>query len=75
MKRLDPVISAILRYINCTVTVQKCRMRLRINLLNPLDAVMVEGDGDKEVIAETLRAGYRYEGELIRPALVKVEKQ
>ena len=39
------------------------------------DAVMVEGDGEKEVIAETLRAGYRYEGELIRPALVKVEKK
>lgn len=39
------------------------------------DAVMVEGDGDKEIIAETLRAGYRYEGELIRPALVKVEKK
>lgn len=39
------------------------------------DAAMVEGDGDKEVIAETLRAGYRYEGELIRPALVKVEKK
>ena len=39
------------------------------------DAVMVEGDGDKEVIAETLRAGYRYEGDLIRPALVKVEKK
>lgn len=39
------------------------------------EAVMVEGDGDKEVIAETLRAGYRYEGELIRPAMVKVEKK
>lgn len=39
------------------------------------DAVMVEGDGEKEVVAETLRAGYRYEGELIRPAMVKVEKQ
>ena len=39
------------------------------------NAVMVEGDGDKELIAETLRAGYRYDGELIRPALVKVEKQ
>ena len=39
------------------------------------DAIMVEGDGDKEVIAEVLRAGYRYEGELIRPALVKVEKK
>ena len=39
------------------------------------NAVMVSGDGDKEVIAETLCAGYRYEGEIIRPALVKVEKK
>ena len=39
------------------------------------EAVMVEGDGEKEVIAETLRAGYRYEGELIRPAMVKVTRQ
>ena len=39
------------------------------------EAVMVEGDGEKEVISETLRAGYRYEGELIRPAMVKVTRQ
>lgn len=39
------------------------------------EAIMVEGDGEKEVISETLRAGYRYEGELICPALVKVVKQ
>lgn len=39
------------------------------------DAIMVEGDGEKEIIAETLRAGYRYDGELIRPAMVKVEKK
>lgn len=38
------------------------------------DAVMVEGDGDKEVIAETLRPGYYYEGEVLRPAMVKVKK-
>lgn len=38
------------------------------------DAVMVEGDGDKETIAETLRPGYRYEGEILRPAMVKVKK-
>ena len=38
------------------------------------DAVMVEGDGDKEVIAETLRPGYYYEGEVLRPAMVKVRK-
>lgn len=38
------------------------------------DAVMVEGDGDKETIAETLRPGYFYEGEVLRPAMVKVQK-
>ena len=38
------------------------------------DAVMMEeSDGDKEVIAETLRAGYLYEGNVIRPAMVKVK--
>ena len=38
------------------------------------DAVMVEGEGEKEVIAETLRPGYLYEGEVLRPAMVKVKK-
>ena len=38
------------------------------------DAVMVEGDGEKEVILETLRPGYYYEEEVLRPAMVKVEK-
>ena len=38
------------------------------------DAVMVEGDGEKEVIAETLRPGYFYEGKVLRPAMVKVQK-
>lgn len=38
------------------------------------EAVMVEGDGEKEVIAETLRPGYYYEGEILRPAMVKVAK-
>ena len=38
------------------------------------DAAMVEGEGEKEVIAETLRPGYYYEGEVLRPAMVKVEK-
>lgn len=38
------------------------------------DAVMVEGDGEKEVIAETLRPGYYYEGEILRPAMVRVKK-
>lgn len=38
------------------------------------EAVMVEGEGEKEVISETLRPGYYYEGEVIRPAMVKVKK-
>lgn len=38
------------------------------------EAVMVEGEGEKEVIAETLRPGYYYEGEVLRPAMVKVQK-
>lgn len=38
------------------------------------DAVMVEGDGEKEVVSETLRPGYYYEGEVLRPAMVKVRK-
>lgn len=38
------------------------------------DAVMVEGDGEKEVIEETLRPGYYYETDVLRPALVKVKK-
>ncbi|MBO7718113.1 nucleotide exchange factor GrpE, partial [Candidatus Saccharibacteria bacterium] len=38
------------------------------------DAVMVEGEGEKEVIAETLRPGYYYENEVLRPAMVKVER-
>ena len=38
------------------------------------DAMMVEGEGEKEVIAETLRPGYYYEGEVLRPAMVKVKK-
>ncbi len=37
------------------------------------DAVMSEGDGTKETIAETLRPGYLYEGEVIRPAMVKIK--
>lgn len=39
------------------------------------EAVMVEDiDGDREVISETLRPGYKYEQEVIRPAMVKVKR-
>lgn len=38
------------------------------------DAIsMEEGDGKTEVIAETLLPGYLYEGEVLRPAMVKVK--
>ena len=38
------------------------------------EAVMVEGEGEKEVIAETLRPGYYYQSKVLRPAMVKVKK-
>ena len=37
------------------------------------EAVTMEGEGTKEVVSETLRPGYFYEGEVLRPAMVKVE--
>lgn len=37
------------------------------------EAVMTEGEGEKELISETLRPGYLYEGEVLRPAMVKVK--
>lgn len=37
------------------------------------DAVMTSGDGTKEIVSETLRPGYLYEGAVLRPAMVKVE--
>lgn len=37
------------------------------------EAVMTEGSGEKETISETLRAGYLYDGEVLRPAMVKVK--
>ncbi|MBQ8985416.1 nucleotide exchange factor GrpE [Candidatus Saccharibacteria bacterium] len=39
------------------------------------EAVVMEGDGDKQVIAETLRPGYFYEKEVLRPAMVKVSSK
>ena len=37
------------------------------------EAVMTEGDGEKETVGETLRPGYLYEGEVLRPAMVRVK--
>ncbi len=36
--------------------------------------IMEDGDGDKEVVSETLRPGYLYEGKVLRAAMVKVKK-
>ena len=38
------------------------------------EAISVDGDGDKETIAETLRAGYDYGDEVLRTAMVRVSK-
>ena len=38
------------------------------------EAVMAEGEGEKEVVSEVLRPGYYYENEVLRPAMVKVQK-
>ena len=38
------------------------------------DAVVVEGEGEREVISETLRPGYYYDSVVLRPAMVKVKK-
>ena len=38
------------------------------------EAVMVEGEGEKEVVEETLRPGYYYDGQVLRAAMVKVKK-
>lgn len=38
------------------------------------NAVMVEGDGEEETIAEVLQPGYIYDGQLVREVLVKVAK-
>ena len=37
------------------------------------EAVMTDGDGEKETVGETLRPGYLYEGEVLRPAMVRVK--
>lgn len=38
------------------------------------DAVMMDGgEGEKEVVSESLRSGYIYDGVVIRPAMVKVK--
>ena len=39
------------------------------------EAVMVEGEGENEAVAEVLRNGYVYRGEVVRPAMVKVRKE
>ena len=66
-KNLDKTLKALkLERINCEAGTE----------FNPElhNAVTVEGDGDNETIAECLCAGYYYEGDVLRPAMVKVSK-
>jgi len=39
------------------------------------EAVAAEGEGDSEIVSDELQAGYLLDGEIIRPAMVKVERQ
>lgn len=39
------------------------------------EAIAVEGDGELELVSETLRPGYVYEGAVLRPTMVKVTKK
>lgn len=38
-------------------------------------AMMEEGEGEKEVILQTLQPGYKYENEVVRAAIVKVGRR
>lgn len=40
-----------------------------------MEAVSVEGEGEKETISEELRSGYLYNGSVMRAAMVKVERR
>ena len=40
-----------------------------------MDAVQVDGEGETETVAEELQSGYLLNGEVIRPAVVKVERK
>lgn len=37
------------------------------------EAITMDGEGTKEIISETLRPGYYYGNEVLRPAMVKVQ--
>lgn len=40
---------------------------------NQHEAVMREGSGDRAVVTEVMRTGYRFKGRVLRPAMVKIE--
>ena len=65
-------------------TLEKAMAELKLTQIDSAEGVdfnpdlheavtMEEGEGTREVIAETLRAGYMYEGAVLRPAMVKVK--
>lgn len=40
-----------------------------------MEAVSVEGEGEKEIVSEELRTGYMYNGRVLRAAMVKIERK
>ena len=81
---MDRAISSYEELKPLTKTLEKTMSELKLAKINSAvevefnpdmhEAVMVEGDGEREVIAETLRPGYLYKKEVLRPAMVKVKK-
>ena len=85
LDNIDLAISAHAELLPLVKTMEKTLAELKLEKIdssagvdfNPdfHEAVMMEdGSGEREVVAETLRPGYLYEGQVLRPAMVKVKK-
>ncbi|MBR3230660.1 nucleotide exchange factor GrpE [Candidatus Saccharibacteria bacterium] len=73
-QELDPLAKSLTKVLT-SLDLEKIDSREGVEF-NPdlFEAVMVEGEGEKEVVAETLRPGYFYNQEVLRPAMVKVKR-
>lgn len=73
-QELDPLAKSLTKVL-ASLDLEKIDSREGVEF-NPdlFEAVMVEGEGEKEVVAETLRPGYFYNQEVLRPAMVKVKR-
>lgn len=74
-EQLGPIVKNIEKAIN-SIGLQRIPAEIDSEFNPDLhEAVSSEGDGDTELIAEVLRPGYQYDGEVLRPAMVRVKKQ